>query len=346
MSAPARVLVTGGAGYVGSHVCHALAGQGLVPVTFDHLGNGHRDAEKWGPLRVGDIQDPIALAQAFAEFSPVAVIHCAALAYVGESVTTPAAYYRNNVTGTLSLLDAMAGAGVKHVVFSSSCATYGIPEQIPIPEAARQQPINPYGRTKLMVEQILSDYGAAYGVNSAVLRYFNAAGADPGNGIGERHDPETHLIPRAILAATRQIPWLEVFGDDYDTPDGTCQRDYIHVSDLAQGHVLALKHLLAGRGSLTLNLGTGRPISVREIVAAVEAVSRRRVPLRFCSRRPGDPPVLYADPSNARNILGFSAAFTAIEDIVETAWRFHVQMQECATPHFGSLGGAKELKCH
>lgn len=325
-----HVLVTGGAGYIGSHTCQALARNGYVPVVFDNLVYGHRDAVQWGPLVVGDIQDPLALASAFATYRPVAVIHFAAFAYVGESVTEPGKYYRNNVAGTISLLEAMRRADVSTIVFSSTCATYGVPERMPIAEDMAQRPINPYGHSKLMIEQILSDYERAHGLRSAALRYFNAAGADPEGRIGERHDPETHLIPRALMAVTGDIPHLDVFGEDYPTPDGTCLRDYIHVCDLAKGHVLALQHLLdKGRqnlgASLRLNLGTGRPTSVREIVATVEKVSGRACPVRYSPRRAGDPPALYADPAQAREILGFSADYDSIEKIVKTAWDFHIR---------------------
>jgi UDP-arabinose 4-epimerase len=320
----ACVLVTGGAGYIGSHACKALAQAGYAPVAYDNLSYGHCRAVQWGPLIVGDIADGAALDRAFSEHQPVAVIHFAAYAYVGESVTDPAKYYANNIGGSLSLLEAMRRAGVGALVFSSTCATYGVPKAVPIREDHPQAPVNPYGRTKLLVEQAMADYGRAYGLRSAALRYFNACGADPDGEIGERHDPETHLIPRALMAATGEIAHLDLFGDDYDTPDGTCIRDYIHVTDLARAHVLALEHLLGKGESLCLNLGTGRGASVREIISAVERVSGRALPVKVSARREGDPPLLFADPSKAAGVLGFKTRFNDIGEIMETAWRFHV----------------------
>lgn len=319
------ILVTGGAGYIGSHACKALAQVGYTPVSFDNLVYGHPEAVKWGPLIVGDIADRTALDAVFAEHKPVAVMHFAAYAYVGESVTNPAKYYLNNVGGALSLLEAMRAAECRVIVFSSTCATYGEPKTMPIREDHLQLPVNPYGRTKLMIEQAMTDYGRAYGLRSAALRYFNACGADPDGEIGERHDPETHLIPRALMAAAGQIERLDLFGEDYDTPDGTCVRDYVHVTDLARAHVLAIKHLLDGGESLRLNLGTGRGTSVRKIIKAVEQVSGRAVPVKVSPRREGDPPTLYADPAEAERVLGFRTLFNDIAETMETAWRFHMQ---------------------
>jgi len=319
------ILVTGGAGYIGSHACKALAQAGYRPVAYDNLVYGHPEAVRWGPLAVGDTADRAALDAAFAEYAPVAVMHFAAYAYVGESVVDPAKYYSNNVGGSLSLLEAMRAAGCGAMVFSSTCATYGEPASMPIREDHAQLPVNPYGRTKLVIEQAMADYGRAYGLRSAALRYFNACGADPDGEVGERHDPETHLIPRALMAAAGQIPRLDLFGEDYATPDGTCVRDYVHVTDLARAHVLALTHLLDRGGDLRLNLGTGRGTSVREIISAVERVSERRVPVAVTPRRAGDPPMLYADPSEAERVLGFRARFTEIDEIMETAWRFHTE---------------------
>jgi len=319
------ILVTGGAGYIGSHTCKALAAAGYTPVSYDNLVYGHREAVKWGPLIVGDIADRQALAAVFAEYKPLAVMHFAAYAYVGESVTDPAKYYMNNVGGSLSLLETMRQAGCGTLVFSSTCATYGEPRSMPLREDHVQLPVNPYGRTKLLIEQALRDYGHAYGLRSGILRYFNACGADPDGEVGERHDPETHLIPRALMAAAGQIECLDLFGEDYDTPDGTCVRDYVHVTDLARVHVLALAHLLDKEQSLVLNLGTGRGTSVREIIAAVERVSGRKVPVRVSPRRAGDPPMLYADPSEAERVLGFRTRYNDVGEIMETAWRFHMQ---------------------
>lgn len=316
---PAAILVTGGAGYIGSHACKALAQDGFTPIAFDNLALGHRDAVRWGPLVEADISDEAAVAQAIRQHAVRAVIHFAAFAYVGESVEAPAKYYRNNVGGTLSLLDACRSEGIDMLVFSSSCATYGIPDVLPITEAAPQRPINPYGRTKLVVEQVLADYAHAYGSRHIALRYFNAAGADPDGEIGERHDPETHLIPLALMAAAGRTGALEVFGDDYDTPDGTCIRDYIHVTDLARAHVLALRHLLNGGDSLALNLGSGTGNSIHEVIGSVERVTGREVPHVIRPRRPGDPPVLYADPHLAKERLGFETELSDIDTIVGTA---------------------------
>jgi UDP-arabinose 4-epimerase len=317
------VFVTGGAGYIGSHACKSLAAAGFLPVTYDSLVHGHRSAVKWGPLEVGDTRDAAKLEQVMRRYRPCAVLHFAAFAYVGESVVNPAKYYDNNVGGTLSLLRAMRVCAVDMMVFSSTCATYGVPEQQPITESALQHPINPYGASKLMVERVLRDYGVAYGLRTATLRYFNACGADPDAEIGEDHEPETHLIPRGLMAACAAIPKLDVFGTDYPTPDGTCIRDYIHVSDLAAGHVQALNYLLDGRETIALNLGTGQGVSVREIVASLERVTGKAVPVHFGPRRAGDPAVLLADPSRARRVLGFSPRFSGIDQMIATAWRWH-----------------------
>jgi UDP-arabinose 4-epimerase len=319
----ATVLVTGGAGYIGSHACKALALAGHRPVAFDNLICGHRHAVRWGPLEVGDVRDRARVEEVLRKYRPDAVIHFAGSAYVGESVGDPGKYYENNVAGTLALLAAMRACGVARIVFSSSCATYGVPDRQPITEAAAQRPINPYGASKLMVERILLDYDSAYDIRSVILRYFNACGADPEGEIGEEHEPETHLVPRGLMAAAGAIPALEVFGTDYDTPDGTCIRDFVHVSDLASGHVQALAQLLDGGASLALNLGTGRGASVREVIAAVERVSGRRVVVKESGRRPGDPAVLLADASRARAVLGFEPVFKDIDSIVSTAWRWH-----------------------
>jgi UDP-arabinose 4-epimerase len=314
-----RLLVTGGAGYIGSHTCKALAAIGIEPVTFDNLVTGHRDAVRWGPFVQGDILDTALLIDTLARYQPEGIIHFAAFAYVGESVLDPAKYYRNNVAGSLSLLDAARASGVRHIILSSSCATYGVPQSLPIGEATPQNPINPYGRSKLMVEQITQDYAAAYGLRYVALRYFNACGADPDGELGERHEPETHLIPRALMAASGQLSHLAVFGDDYATPDGTCIRDYIHVADLAQAHVLAANYLRDGGDSLAVNLGTGKGLSIREILSAIDRLTHRPVPTLVSPRRAGDPPMLYADPSLARARLGFEARLSDIDTIVRTA---------------------------
>jgi UDP-arabinose 4-epimerase len=317
-----RVLVTGGAGYIGSHTCKCLAEHGIEPVVFDNLSRGHADAVRWGPLVEGDIGDRDALVAAMRQYQPDSIVHFAALAYVDESVADPAKYYRNNVTGTLVLLEAARASGIGKLVFSSSCATYGVPERLPIDEATAQAPISPYGRTKLMVEQILVDCGRAYGLRSVALRYFNAAGADPTGEIGERHDPETHLIPRALMAAAGLIPALEIFGDDYPTPDGTCIRDYVHVTDLAEGHVQALGHLDTGGASVSLNLGTGHGTSIRELLLAIARVTGHEVPVVMRPRREGDPPAIWADASRVKTLLGFSPAHSDTDTIIRTAWAF------------------------
>ena len=313
------ILVTGGAGYVGAHACKALARAGYRPVTFDSLVYGHEAAVKWGPLEVGDLNDRDRLAQVLRAHRPEAVLHFAAFAYVGESVKDPEKYYLNNVRGTLNLLSALREHDVSKLVFSSTCATYGIPTKVPITEAHPQAPVNPYGATKLIIEGALKDYAAAYGTRHVSLRYFNAAGADPDGEIGEDHDPETHAIPLAILAALGRRPFFEIYGTDYPTDDGTAVRDYIHVSDLASAHVLALQHLLAGGESLALNLGTGTGHSVRQVVAAVESATSRPVPVELGPRRAGDPPALVADPALARERLGWRARYLDLREIVATA---------------------------
>lgn len=317
-----HVLVTGGAGYIGSHAAKAVAATGRVPVVVDDLSSGRRDAVRWGPLVVGDVADRATLERTFERYRPSAVMHFAAFAYVGESVARPAAYYRNNVAATLVLLDAMQEHGVRHLVFSSSCASYGVPVRLPVDEAQPQRPINPYGRSKLIVEQVLGDYEAAYGLRSVALRYFNAAGADPDGELGENHDPETHLVPRTIRAALGIDPVLEVYGGDYPTDDGTAVRDFVHVADIAQAHVLALEHLIDEGPSSALNLGVGRGYSVREVVATVERVTGRRVPTRHRPRRPGDPPTLVADADRVRRVLGWRPRWPELEDMVEGAWRW------------------------
>jgi len=313
------VLVTGGAGYIGSHACKALAAAGYVPVTYDNLSRGHRHAVRWGPLVEGDIADRAAVATALKTHRISSVMHFAAFAYVGESGTDPALYYSNNVCGTLSLLDAMREAGVNRIVFSSSCATYGLPDSVPIRETMAQHPVNPYGETKLAIERVLRWYGPAYGLRSVALRYFNAAGCDRAGEIGEEHDPETHLIPLVLRAALGTAPPVRIFGTDYPTPDGTAIRDYIHVDDLAAAHVRAVEYLAAGGESAAVNLATGNGYSVREIIAAVTKAVGREVPRREAPRRAGDPPALVADPSLAAQLLGWRAACSDLDTIIKTA---------------------------
>jgi UDP-arabinose 4-epimerase len=320
-----KILVTGGAGYIGSHACKALARSGYKPIVYDNLERGHPNAVKWGPLEVGSLADGARLDDVIRRHRPVCVLHFAAYAYVGESVRNPGLYYRNNVAGSLSLLDAMHRNDIGAIVFSSTCATYGIPKVVPVIEDTPQNPINPYGYTKLVVERILRDYEQAYGLRWMALRYFNAAGADPDGEIGERHNPETHAIPLAIMAVLRQDPGFQILGDDYPTPDGTCIRDYIHVCDLANAHVAALAHLEAGKPSMAINLGTGRGTSVWEIVQVVEQVSGQTVPTVIKPRRPGDPPVLEADATKARTLLGWEPLMSSMEQIVGTAYRWYSQ---------------------
>jgi UDP-arabinose 4-epimerase len=313
------ILVTGGAGYVGSHACKALAGAGYRPVVYDNLSRGHREAVRWGPLIEGDLHDHARLAAALSAHRAAAVMHFAAFAYVGESVADPEIYYTNNLGGTLALLGAMRKAKVETIVVSSTCAVYGVPEHLPIRETTAKAPLNPYGETKLAIERALHWYAAAYGMRYAALRYFNAAGADPDGEIGEDHEPETHLIPRILRAALGRGGPVEIYGTDYPTPDGTAIRDYIHVTDLADAHVRALGHLAAGGDSAALNLGTGSGSSVREVIAAVERIGGRKVPQREAARRPGDPPELVADPALARSQLGWQPRHSDLDTIIGTA---------------------------
>ena len=316
-----NILVTGGAGYVGSHACKALAASGLNPIAYDNLVTGHDWAVRWGPLERGDILDRGRLDEVFSNYQPSAVLHFAAFAYVGESVEHPSRYYNNNVSGTLNLLETMRKHGVKKIVFSSTCATYGIPEVVPISESHPQNPINPYGSSKLMVERILADYGVAYGLRSISLRYFNAAGADPAGQIGEDHDPETHLVPLVLSAASGGDP-ITIHGTDYDTPDGTCIRDFIHVTDLANAHVLALKALQEQCNRPSYNLGSGNGYSVREVIENAEIVMGRKVPVKEGSRRAGDPPRLVADAALARKELYWQTPYSSLEQIIATAWNW------------------------
>jgi UDP-arabinose 4-epimerase len=318
-----NILVTGGAGYIGSHACKALARAGYTPIAYDNLVYGHRDAVRWGPFVEGDLGDAARLADTLARHEVAAVIHFAAFAYVGESMEKPQLYFRNNVVNTLALLDVMLAAGLRHIVFSSSCATYGTPACVPITEDAPQHPVNPYGESKLICERAIHWYGEAYGMKYAALRYFNAAGADPDGEIGEAHDPETHLVPLVLATALGRRPQIDIYGTDYPTPDGSAVRDYIHVQDLAEAHVAALGHLLDGGASLTLNLGTGAGHSVREVIAAAERVTGRHIARREMARRAGDPPVLVADVARARASLGWQARMSGLDSILGTAWAWH-----------------------
>jgi len=320
-----NILVTGGAGYIGSHTAKALAIAGHEPIVLDNLTNGHEWAVQWGPFEQGDLADEEWLRSVFGRHRIEGVIHFAASAYVGESMTDPRKYFRNNTVNTLNLLDTMLAHGVRHLVFSSTCATYGIPEHVPIDESHPQRPVNPYGESKLMVERILHWYGQAYGLLSVALRYFNASGADPDGDIGEDHDPETHLIPLVIDAARGARPPVGVFGTDYPTPDGTAIRDYIHVMDLADAHVRAIDYLQRGGAATALNLGTGYGHSVRAVIEAVERISGRPVPRTDSPRRAGDPPELVANPRRAADVLGWTPRYPALDAIVEHAWRWQAR---------------------
>jgi UDP-arabinose 4-epimerase len=317
------ILVTGGAGYIGSHVCKTLAANGYQPVVYDNLSRGNAWAVKWGPLEIGDILDRERLVGVMKQYRPGAVMHFAAFAYVGESVKNPEMYYRNNTVGSLTLIEAMVAAGVSKVVFSSTCAIYGEPVELPIVETHLQQPVNPYGFSKMAVERMLADADTAHGIRHVNLRYFNAAGADPEGEVGEVHDPETHLIPLVLDALVGRRDKLSVFGDDYDTPDGTCIRDYIHVNDLAQAHLLALKNLQAGALSTSYNLGNGNGFSIRQLIEVAGKVSGRQVPYEIRARRPGDPAVLIGNAGKIRSELGWSPQFPDLKDIIDTAWQWH-----------------------
>ena len=320
---PNTILVTGGAGYVGAHACKALAARGCRPVVYDNLVYGHAAAVRWGPLEIGDIADRATLDAAIERHRPVAVMHFAAFTYVGESVADPGKYYRNNVAGTLSLLEAIRDHRIDRLVFSSTAATYGKPDSVPITEEAVKEPINPYGQSKWTAERMIADFAAAHGLRAAALRYFNAAGADPDGEIGELHDPESHLIPLAMQAVTGDGPPLTLFGDDYPTPDGTCIRDYIHVADLADAHVRALEWLATTSGAHAFNLGTGHGASVRQVLDAVERVAGSVVPHTIGPRRAGDPAELVSDPAKAMRELGWTPRMSDLETIVATAWAWH-----------------------
>jgi UDP-glucose-4-epimerase GalE len=323
LAADARtVLVTGGAGYIGSHAAKALSRAGHKVVVYDNLVAGHREAIKYGPFVEGEIGDVAAVRDAIRRHRIFAVMHFAAFLDVGESTREPARYYRNNVIGTLGVLEAMVAESVGYFVLSSTCATYGEPRETPIPETHPQHPINSYGETKLAIERALPHFERAHGLRWAALRYFNAAGADPDGEIGEHHVPEIHLIPRALDAADGG-QGLQIFGDDYPTPDGTCLRDYIHVSDLADAHVRALDVLVATATSNAYNLGTGVPQSVRQVIETVERVTGRRVPWTLAARRPGDPAALYAAAQKAQTDLGWTPRLSDLESIVRTAWAWH-----------------------
>jgi UDP-glucose-4-epimerase GalE len=319
-----RILVTGGAGYIGSHAVRLFLARGHDVWVYDNLSFGHRAAVPAERLVVGDLSELHKLDQLLLSHRIEAVVHFAAFAFVGESVRDPGKYYQNNLVNTLNLMECLRRQRVGRFIFSSTCATYGVPEQVPINEDTPQRPINPYGTSKLAVERALADYAAAYGWGYAALRYFNAAGASPDGAIGEDHDPETHLIPLVLQVALGQRPHIEVFGTDYPTPDGTCVRDYIHVDDLAEAHLLALERLGPGQG-LCYNLGIGRGYSVREVVRTAEEVTGKAVAVKESPRRPGDPPVLVAASDKVRRELGWRPRYTDLRSIITTAWDWHRQ---------------------
>ena len=324
LSGKGTLLVTGGAGYIGSHTVKHLLERGEKIVVLDNLVFGHLDALPLDRVTFvkGDMADAVLIEKLFAEHKPEAVLHFAAFAYVGESVTDPIKYYRNNVAAPLVVLDAMQRHGTRKFIFSSTCATYGNPQKMPMDETHPQEPVNAYGASKLMLERVLKDCEIAFGLKSVFLRYFNASGCDPEGAIGEDHNPETHLIPRVLMAATGEIESITVFGEDYDTPDGTCIRDYIHVVDLASAHALALDHLRAGKESTAVNLGTGRGFSVREIINTAEAVTGKRIPVTYGPRRAGDPPQLICAPAKAKAVLGWEAQYKDPRSHIEHAWKW------------------------
>jgi UDP-glucose-4-epimerase GalE len=318
-----HVLVTGGAGYIGSHACKRLAQSGFVPVAYDNLVRGHEWAVKWGPFEQGSTADRERLLQVIERYRPDAALHFAADAYVGESIVEPEKYYQNNVSNSIKLLSALREGGVRSFVFSSSCAIYGVPEKIPIRETEQARPINPYGFTKFAVERMLWDYAAAYNFRFVILRYFNAAGADPDGEIGEDHDPETHLVPVVLDVALGRRCEVQIYGTDYDTVDGTCIRDYIHVVDLADAHVLAVRRLVDGGETVALNLGTGTGFSVKQVIDTAELVTGRKIARKFAARRPGDPPVLVANLGSAKAELGWSPRRASLQTQIKDAWAWH-----------------------
>ena len=314
------ILIAGGAGYIGSHANKYLHKRGQETVVFDNLSRGHRELAQWGHFVFGDLADRERLRFCFKTYPIKAVMHYCAFCYVGESVDHPAEYYRNNVANTINLLDAMVEHGVKYFIFSSTCSTYGHPVQLPMTEDHPQQPINPYGKSKLMVEQILRDYDEAYGIRHACLRYFNAAGSDPEGEIGEWHEPETHLIPLALQVASGKRDCVKIYGTDYDTPDGTCIRDYVHINDLATGHLLALEYLQQGAPSDAFNLCNGSGFSVKEVIDTAERVTGRSIKVVDAARRAGDPPILVGNSEKAKKILRWRVGYPSLEDIIKTAW--------------------------
>lgn len=317
------ILVTGGAGYIGGHVCKALAGAGYLPVAYDNLATGHRQSVKWGPLEEGDISDRETLDNVIARLKPAAVMHFAGFIAAGESVNNPGKYFRNNVGGSLTLLEAVRDHKIDKFIFSSTAAVYGNPQYTPLDEKHPKNPINPYGKSKLMIEEMLEDFGRAHALRHVSLRYFNASGADPASDLGENHDPETHLIPLVIQSALKKSGPIQVFGTDYSTPDGTAIRDYIHVTDLAEAHLKALHYLEKGGQSAAFNLGTGQGYSVTEVIQTVETVTGMKVATQKTGRREGDPPILIAEAGLSARILDWKPLHSDLKEIISTAWKWH-----------------------
>lgn len=342
--AKATILVTGGAGYIGSHVCKALADAGYLPVAYDNLSCGSKEAVQWGPFEHGDIRDRKRLAAVIEKYRPHAVMHFAALIRVGDSVCDPAMFYENNVYGTLCLLEEARKASIEKMVFSSTAAVYGIPQASFLDENMPLLPINPYGQTKLAAENMIRDFGRAYGLKYAILRYFNAAGADPANEIGTSYKKDTHLVPLLMQVAAGLLPKINVFGTDYNTPDGTAVRDYIHVTDLARAHVMALENIQEGNGNLTLNLGTNKGHSVKEVIEMARAVTGCKILAENCARRPGDPPVLVADSTEAQRILQWTPRHSDLRTIVETAWQWRCAQSGLTGQRRASDTSARELE--
>lgn len=332
MSTHRKVVVTGGAGYIGSHICKVLQSHDYLPVTIDNLSQGHPEAVLWGPLEVGDLNDQPFLEDILRRYSPVGVIHCAAFTSVGDSVGSPILYYRNNVVGTLTLIEAMQKCSIPAIIFSSTCAIYGSVNQVPVSETAPQAPISPYGWSKLMSERLLLDSYQAYGMRCALLRYFNAAGADLESQIGEAHAPETHLIPLALQAAQGLIPHLKVFGNRHPTPDGTPIRDYVHVLDIASAHIQALEILLRSNQVISVNLGSGRGHSVLEVIKAAESICGKPIPMQIEAARPGDAPILVADHGKAKSLLNWSPRYSSLATILDSSWRWATQPKSSLQP--------------
>ncbi len=322
-----NVLITGGAGYIGSHTCKALANLGYMPIVYDNLIYGHEWAVKWGPLEKGDIGDRFRLDEVIKKYDPIAVIHFAGYAYVGESVKEPSKYFQNNVVGSLNLLQSMKDFEINKIIFSSSCSSYGIPEFVPIEESQLQNPVSPYGASKFMTERMLKDFSHAYGIKSISLRYFNAAGADPEMELGECHDPETHLIPLILDVALGKRKKITIYGDNYDTPDGTCIRDYVHVSDIAHAHVLALQALEKNAFTSAYNLGNGTGYSVKEVITVARKVTGHPIPVEITSRRQGDVGILIGSSKKIEDELGWRTSLSSLENIIETAWLWHKEYQ-------------------